>query len=253
MHIDPFLWLVLLRCYWTNTSCPTPTTTTTTTASTVVAPTTTSTVVAPTATVLIQAPNNNLPTTSTAPKLTSYVIFHATFDHGSDEFTYQQDGFRDSERSSYANAFTETTMEYRNVIGVQLSWINNDRLNHLSGGWTRIFTLSDPRNVAISITFQLEQSAYYESHEISQALCSIDGILLSNSTDVDYLAQIRGDGDSGANIVDGFNTATIYTSLSAGLHTIQIGGYVSSRSNRNEITWIRFDEVTMTALEGTVE
>ena len=183
-----------------------------------------------------------------APVFPIYVIFNATFDEGSDLFSYQDDGFRGSSRPPYANAFTETTIEYRGVIGVKLSWIDNVNVTSLSGGWSRIFTLANPRNVAISITYQLEQSAEYEGHELSQALCSIDGVLIANTTGVDYLAQIQGDGDGGPSIVVGFTTTTINVSLSAGAHTILIGGYVSSRSDFNEVTWIRYDEVIMTAL-----
>ena len=178
----------------------------------------------------------------------SYVIFNATFDEGSDYFSYQDDGFRGSKLPPYANAFTETTIEYRGIIGVKLSWIDNVNVTKLSGGWFRNFTLDNPRDVAISITYQLEQSAEYEGHELSQALCSIDGVLISNTNGVDYLAQIQGNGDGGPNIVVGFDTTTINVSLSAGSHQIRIGGYVSSRSDINEVTWIRYDEVTMAAL-----
>ena len=183
-----------------------------------------------------------------APIFASYVIFNATFDEGSDEFSYQDDGFRGSKRPKYSDAFTETTIEYRGVVGVKLSWIDNVNVTSLSGGWFRNFTLAHDRNVEVTITYQLEQSAEYESHELSQALCSIDGILRTNNTGVDYLAQIQGDGDGGGSIVVGFVTSRFNVSLSAGVHSLLVGGYVTSRSEFDEITYIRFDEVTLTAL-----
>ena len=181
------------------------------------------------------------PTLAPAP----YVIFNATFDQGSDGFNYRDDGFRGTNRPSHANAFTQTTFDYREVIGVKLGFEDNVTVSNLSGGWFRNFTLAQTRNVSITITYQLQQSAFYESNEISEALCSIDNVLISNNTAVDYLAQIVGDGDGG---VIGFTTTTINMLLSTGTHTLLIGGYVSSRSDSNEETWIRFDEVTLWAL-----
>ena len=185
-----------------------------------------------------------------APVFASYVIFNATFEKGSDHFAFQDDGFRGTERPYHANAFTDTIpVVFRNVVGVRLGFNDNENVTSLSGGWARNFTLANPRNIAISVTYQLEQSTQYESHELSQALCSIDDVLISNIPGVDYLAQIQGDDDdSGPEKVIGFTTATMNVSLSAGQHTILVGGYVSSRSDANEVTYIRFDEVTMTAL-----
>jgi hypothetical protein len=185
-----------------------------------------------------------------APVFSPYVIFNATFEDGSDEFTYLHDGFRGTSNKFHTSGSIESTVDYKQVLVVKLGNRNFDNLTvtGLSGGWLRNFTIAHARNVSISITYQLEQSTFYESHEISQALCSIDNVLVSNNTGVDYLAQIQGDGDTGNDLVVGFITTTINMLLSAGTHTLRLGGYVSSRDSKYEETWIRFDDVSIWAL-----
>jgi hypothetical protein len=167
-----------------------------------------------------------------------------------DGFVYRDDTFRGTRQPLYASGYTETTKDGKDAITVELGGINSTSIYNMSGGWRRRFTLVRRSDIVIAIVFQLEIASNFESSEISQVLCSIDGTLVSNGT-VSYLAQLFGDGDnSGGNVETFSQTVDVSVrNLTAGLHTIVVGGHLSGKTSSDDIAWFRFDQIRIEAEE----
>jgi hypothetical protein len=179
------------------------------------------------------------------------VILDSLFTNTSiDGFVYRDDTFRGTRQPAYASGYTETTNDGKDAITVELGGINGTSIYNMSGGWSRRFTLLRRSDIVITIVFQLEIASNFESSEISQVLCSIDGTLVSNGT-VNYLAQILGDGDNnGGNMVIGFQTIDVSVpDLAIGSHTIVVGGHLSRKTSSDEISWFRFAYIRIEAEE----
>jgi hypothetical protein len=137
-------------------------------------------------------------------------------------------------------------------VTVELGGLDNAVIYNISGGWQRSFNLSRASNVTIELKYQLEQTSEFEDEEYSQALCSVDGTLRGKSSTVDYLDQITGDGNSGANKTTGYVTRTLQVNnLAAGSHSIIVGGFNNRKTYHDEVTWIRFDRVKVSAFAAT--
>ncbi len=117
------------------------------------------------------------------------ILFVASFNNGSDGFSYQDDAFHGTNQPGYASGSYEASGGVNGGgLRVYLGGLNDNVINNMSGGWNRTFTLSNPKEVIVSFYCQLNQASEYESDEYSQALFSIDGVLYGLE-DHDYLAQ----------------------------------------------------------------
>lgn len=105
------------------------------------------------------------------------------------------------------------------------------------------FQLSTGARVRISFRYQLTQAGAEELEEVSEALMSIDGRLVGQAP-YDVLAQLNGDGNGGATISTGwkwFDTDLGF--LSAGSHSLLLGGFTNRKTSIDEQTAIRFDDL----------
>jgi hypothetical protein len=145
--------------------------------------------------------------------------------------------------SNYAEGGTEVTSDGRDVVFVKLGGIDDANVNGISGGWSRDFYLDKTNNLTISIVFQLEVARAFEATEISEVLCSLDGNIVKNGA-VEYLARLSGDGDlPGFKKTDFSRVNLTATNIAAGNHTLVVGGYLTRKTYRDEVSFIRFDEV----------
>jgi prepilin-type N-terminal cleavage/methylation domain-containing protein len=172
----------------------------------------------------------------------------ATFASSSSGFTYQDDAFRGTSQPSYASG---TYVASGGITGggirVTLGGVDNADILGMSGGWRRTFTLNQAALVTLSVQFNLTQSANYESNEYSQTLVSVDGVLKGISPN-DYVAQINGNGNGGGQITTGWTVFQVELgTLSAGPHTLRLGGYNNGKTDSNENTRVVFDDVLVTA------
>jgi hypothetical protein len=135
----------------------------------------------------------------------------------------------------------------RGALRVEMGDLDDEDITGMSGGWGRSFSLTVPSEIVMSLRYKLTQTASYEEEELSQALVSVDGTLYGSGGN-DYIAQIVGDGDGGSDRTTGWQLFEVNLgALSAGSHTLVIGGYNSKKTYSNELTEVLIDDVLVQA------
>ena len=175
---------------------------------------------------------------------TSSTLISENFSNGAGGFSYIDDAFRNTNAASYASGTVAN-----GALKVLLGGINNNDIFGMSGGWRKTFQLASATNVSISFRYNLTQTEPYESDEYSQALFSLDGNLIGTAPN-NYLAQVTGNGQGSPRdpITTGWRTFQVSLgTLSAGQHTIVIGGYNNKKTYFDESTNILVDNVVVTA------
>jgi hypothetical protein len=128
-------------------------------------------------------------------------------------------------------------------LQVTLGGLDTAIVKGISGGWQTTFNLPNPGSVLVSFWYQLTQSPDYDLGELSQVLVSLDSTLYGSGT-YDYVAQIEGNGNGGIPETTGWTLFSVEVSdLSAGSHTLVIGGYNNQKSYTNESTEVLIDQV----------
>ena len=177
----------------------------------------------------------------------SGVILQAHFDVGADGFTYVDDAFRDTHQPAYASGTWIVSGGFRGGgLRVTLGGIDSNAITGMSGGWAKTFNLTAPTRITLYVRGSLTQSPYYEADEKSELLVRLDGALIGASPS-DFLAQIVGDGNTGGAITTGWRLYAVNLgTLSAGTHTLVLGGYNSKKTDATESTTVLIDDVLLT-------
>jgi len=172
------------------------------------------------------------------------VVVAAGFDDGSEGFAYVDDGFRSSNQPAYAaGAHVASGGNPGGALKVTLGGVDNATISGMSGRWERTVSLPAAADVIVSFWYSLTQSATYESDEYSQALVAVDGVLYGVPPS-DTLAQVSGDGNGGGPVGTGWRLHELRVGpLSAGNHTVRIGGYNSKKTLSDEFTDVYVDDV----------
>lgn len=176
------------------------------------------------------------------------VIFESHFNAGVDGFSYVDDAFGTSQ-PNYARGYYSRSGAFGGGGGlmVKLGGRNNADIRGMSGGWRRSFALAEARQVVLTMRFRLAQRSGYEADEFSTALLSVDGNLVGQSGD-EFLAKIVGDGNGGGTQSTGWIAVVLDLGvLSAGDHTVIIGGFNNKKTASNEVTFVRIDDVVAQA------
>ncbi len=196
----------------------------------------------PTPTRTPTATSTRTPTATPAP----VTIISADFNANTNGFSYADNLFRGTNQGFYASGARVTTGGFTGgALQVTLGGQDTAIVNGMSGGWQTTFNLPAAATVRVTLRYNLTQSPHYESDEFSQSLLSIDGTLRGVTSD--YLAQIVGNGNGGANISTGWQQVTLNLgTLSAGTHTLRIGGYNNRKTWSDENSTILIDDVVVT-------
>ncbi len=175
----------------------------------------------------------NDPVTIETATVTRTVV-DSDFSDGAGDFAYQDDAFGTDE-SAYADGAVSD-----GALHIDLGGVDNDDVQNMSGGWTTQFSLDgDASGGTLTFSYRLDQDSEYEDDEVSAVLVSIDGELIGVDGN-DYVAIESGGGDSG------WQTVTIdLGALSAGQHSLTIGGFNSQKTTASESTRISIDNVTL--------
>ena len=171
-------------------------------------------------------------------------LFEAHFDTGTEGFVYQDDAFRGTNQPVYASGSFQPNRGFSGGgLSVVLGGIDGVDILGMSGGWRRTFTLASATPVTLSIRYNLTQSPDYESDEFSDALLAVDGRLVRVGSN-DRLARISGDGNGGGVQSTGWVQRVFdLGTLSAGTHTVTLGGYNNKKTFNNESTEVLIDDV----------
>jgi uncharacterized repeat protein (TIGR01451 family) len=173
-------------------------------------------------------------------------LFEAHFNSDSEGFVYVDDAFRNTNQPIYALGNFSASLGFNGGgLWVYIGGRSNDDINNMSGGWKRSFSVDNLQTVTLSFRYKLIQSSYYEPDEISEALVSIDGELISQ-TGADYIVQIQGDGNGGINQDTGWKLVNINMGeLASGTHTLTIGAFNNKKTYRNEASLMLIDDVVL--------
>jgi hypothetical protein len=175
-------------------------------------------------------------------------IFSASFDGNADQFVYVDDPFRGSNQPNYASGNWDAGGGFTGGgLTVLVGGVNNASITNMSGGWQRSFSLDAPTDLVATLRFNMTADGGYEPDEMSQTLLSVDGVLIGIPPD-DFLAQIVGDGNRGPDLTTGWQLVELPLGvLSAGNHTIVIGGANNKKTVSSESTTVQIDDVTVSA------
>jgi hypothetical protein len=169
---------------------------------------------------------------STSP-LVPNVVFQADFatPQGRGLVTYAPNLFR----ATTADQKYETEIVAADALFLQLGGVDTVPITGMSGGWTAGFNLNQSSTVTITIRWQLEQSLTYEPDEFSEALCAIDGNLMTpfmHMSDGGFIA---------------YNDVTLSVTLGAGPHTVSFGAYNSKKTWYDEMTAMKVQSLKVVA------
>jgi len=162
------------------------------------------------------------------------------FDDGTGSFTYADGAFHNTNNGYYAEGLNVTGQGTDGRIGVLLGGIDNDDITDgMSGGFTSTFNVgADATNAQITFTYLLDADSKLDNDEYADVLVSIDGQLVGLNGN-DYVARDWGGGDN-----DGWQTVTIdLGNLSAGNHTVTLGGFLNQKTKSDEDAFIKFSDV----------
>lgn len=167
-------------------------------------------------------------------------IIDADFDDDTDGFAFADDTFRGTHQPAYS-AGTHVFSGSDGVLRVRLGGVDNADIVGMSGGWQRTFTVSSAGPAELSLRYNLVQQPNYEADEFSEALVSVDGTLFE-------LAKIFGNGNGGGVITTGLTDVTLNLTLSAGSHTLTLGGFNNKKTFQDELTEVFYNNVTLTTI-----
>ena len=167
-------------------------------------------------------------------QLKDHHVLSVNFDSGDDGFVYGDDTFYDTNRPQYASGDYTAVGGTSGSGGLHLALGNVDSkavLDGMSGGWTGNFYLDNATDVEVSLDYRLIMRQF-DTDECAQVLAKID------DGPVEVLEELCGRGKD-----TGWQTTTFMQSLSAGDHTITIGGYNNKKTGPREAADIYFDNV----------
>lgn len=176
-------------------------------------------------------------------------ILDAGFDGGAEGFVYADDPFRGSGQPDYsAGDHLADGGHDGGALRIHLGGVDIEIIDGMSGGWQKAFSLATASTVNLSFWYSLTQSPDYEPEEYSEALVAVDGALIGYGSD-DFIARIHGNGNGGIEESTGWGLFSVtLPELSAGSHTLSLGGYNNRKSFTNETTDLRFDDALIIAV-----
>ena len=178
---------------------------------------------------------------------TGAVVLEADFDKDEEGFVYTDDPFRGTAEPGYADSDYDKQGGYTaGALVVTLGGIDNSDIFGMSGGWEITFNLAADSEILLSFIYQLTMAAEYESDEYGQVLVSVDGALYGEGAG-DYVVQVDGNGGGDDPDVTGWHRfSKKLGTLSAGDHTLIIGGYNNKKTYNDESVEILICDVIIT-------
>ncbi|MFS1523948.1 di-heme oxidoredictase family protein [Microbulbifer sp. 2304DJ12-6] len=164
------------------------------------------------------------------------IFIEEDFEAGSGEFQFVEDPFGTNQPAYSSGQLISDSGDIRAVT--TLGGIDNLSITEMSGGWQTSFTLTQAAEVTFDFDFRVIQTSEYESDEISSAIIAIDG-------QETVLATLRGNGNGGGDMSTGIQTTTLTRNLSAGHHTVVLGGFNNKKTANDEITFISYGRATV--------
>ncbi len=181
---------------------------------------------------------------------TGDVLIDASFDIGTDGFSYLDDAFRGTSEPTYADGAYEPAGGFSGGgVRVDTGGLDAEDIEGMSGGWARVFSLAATDTVTLTLRYNLTLNGFHEPSEFAQALVAVDGQLLG-AGGMDFVAELVGDGNNGADKTTGWQLFSTSVTLGAGTHTLTLGEFHNRKTTSNEIAFVQFDDVMLLASNG---
>jgi uncharacterized repeat protein (TIGR01451 family) len=173
-------------------------------------------------------------------------IIEAHFDAEEDGFAYADDMFRSTAQPTLAaGAYAPAGGFNGGGLQVLLGGVNGSNIQKISGGWRRSFNLGTPGQVSLSFRYKLSM-INSRTDRFGQVLVALDGALKGIAPN-DYIVQLFGTGGGGTSTTGWQQVELDLGELAAGIHTLDLGGYLSRKSQSGEYADIYIDDVRVLA------
>lgn len=192
---------------------------------------------------------------ATPPQAAAATLLSVDFNGGSNGFSYVDDPFG-TNQPSYASGAWTSSGGYGGSGGLQvnLGGINSNTILNMSGGWSRTVNLAAAETgVALTYRYRLQQTSQYEFNEFSRVRMTFDGTEHGRGTK-SFVDHVGGDGSSSQGNSSTYLPTTEWQQhtvflgdLSAGNHTMVLGGFNNQKNASNESTIVVIDDVTLTS------
>jgi uncharacterized repeat protein (TIGR01451 family) len=170
-------------------------------------------------------------------------LVEAHFDEGNDGFTYADDLFIGDEdpQPLYANGTYAPAGGFNGGgLRVDLGFVNGSNIEEISGGFSRSFNLSSASTATLSFRYKATIDARTDRRV--DVLASLDGVLKGVAPN-SYIVRINGAG-RGTPVTTDWQLVTMdLGNLSAGSHTVNLGGFLNRKSASIEGAVILIDDV----------
>ena len=158
----------------------------------------------------------------------------ASFDSGTEGFLYADDTFNGTHWPAYASGQYTASSGFNGSGGLRVTLGGVDGVDvtsGMSGGWSKTFLVEESADAWIDLRYRLVMNGY-DADECVQVLVSIDG------GEPQVLAGL-----CGRDTETGWQSASISQYLSAGSHTLTIGGFNNKKTGPAETAEIYFDDL----------
>ncbi len=182
-------------------------------------------------------------------------LLSVNFNSSTDGFTYQDDAFGTSQ-PGYASGTRTTTGGYggTGALQVTLGGVDANVINGMSGAWTYPLNLASAESgLLLSFRYKVDQGTAYEFDEYSRMLVKVDSTQYGRGGK-SFVDHISGDGSSSQGnsstyvITTDWQQVEIYLGdLSAGNHSLVLGGYNNKKDASDETTTLVIDDVSLTS------
>ena len=129
------------------------------------------------------------------------------------------------------------------ALHIDLGGVSNTVRTNMNGAFTQSFTLGAAAEVTITFRYRLQLSGETDNNDDARVLARIDGTNLGTGG---IVSELEGQSSSSAGGDTGWQTFTTTLSLSAGSHTLALGGLMTSKNATNESADVDFDNVSIT-------
>ena len=180
-------------------------------------------------------------------------LLNTSFTSGTDGFTYTDDTFGTSKAAYASGSRLTTTACYGGsggCLNVRLGGVDATTVTNMSGGWVYTFNLATAQTgVSLNLRYRLAMPSAYIYDEYSRVQVSLDGTLYGRGSK-NYVDHTGGDANF-AHDTDWLQVSIYFGDLSAGSHTLILGGFSNKKTNSTKITDIYFDDVVLSTDNAT--
>ena len=170
----------------------------------------------------------------------SVSVFNADFESGLDGFAYVDDYFGTSQPGN-ANGVLDWGGGESGSDGLRIDLGRNAGGQASSGAFTQSINVIQDGVYRFTLDYRLAVASQLDTGEWGEAILEINGARYGSDLN-NSLAHIEGGGDTG------WQSTTVELFLTAGSHTISLGGYVNQSNANNERVEVYFDNVVVDEL-----